>query len=134
MYNKINIMEESIKLYKTRNMCTFVKMEYLVASALVELYEKENITKISLDDIRAYGIKVEEHLINNNINAIFLYSNNYTKQFLHDYSDFFERIDNDIVIKEGVTVESIRDHILSYLSIDMLFALLNESTLTAIKK
>lgn len=127
-------MEESIRLYKTKNMCTFVKMEYLVASALVELYDKENITKISLDDIRAYGVKVEEHLISNNINAIFLYSNNYTKQFLHDYSDFFERIDNDIVIKEGVTVENIREHILSYLSVDMLFALLNESTLTAIKK
>lgn len=132
MYNKEKNVEDCIGLYRTKNMCTFVKMEYLVACALVELYEKKNISRISLDDIRKYGIKVEEQLISKNIQAIFLYSNNYTKQFLHDYSDFFEEKDNYISMKDGVTVESIKEHILSYLSIDMLIALFSKSAMSVV--
>ena len=125
-------VEDGISLYRTRNMCTYVKMEHIVASALVELCEKKNINKISLNDIRSYGITVKKHLINNKVDAILLYSDNYTKQFLHDYSDFFELIGNDIVIKENVTVDSIREHILSYISVDILFALFSEESLMAL--
>lgn len=113
-------------------MCTYVKMEYIVASALVELCEKKNIRQISLNDIRSYGITVEKHLINNKVDAILLYSDNYTKQFLQDYSDYFELNGENIVIKDNVTVDSIREHILSYISFDILFALFSEESLMAI--
>ena len=106
MYNINDIIggEASQRLPETFSMCTFIKMEYLVANALVELYEKKGIDKISLDDIRNYGIKVEEEMNSQeNTRAILLYSNVYTKEFLQDYSDWFELIDNYIKIKDGVT-------------------------------
>ena len=74
-----------LKLYRTIGMCTFIKMEYLVANALVELYENKQIDRISLDDVQNYGITVEKIL--NKITgtqAILLYSNQYTMEFLHD--------------------------------------------------
>ena len=108
-------------------------MEYLVANALVELYDKKGIDKVSLDSIRKYGIKVEEEMNSqNNTKAILLYSNVYTKEFLQDYSDWFELVDDYIKIKDGVTIEDIQEHILSYVSVDVLIALLNSNALSAI--
>lgn len=130
MYNKLINKKEYYN--KTVYMCTFIKMEYLVASALVELYDKKKINKISFDEIKQYGIKVEEILLSENINAILLYSNNYAKEFLDDYSQFFEAKEGCIYIKEEVTIEQIREHILSYISIDMLSVLLNVQSLSAI--
>ena len=133
--NKKLILKESttIQLYKTIGMCTFIKMEYLVANALVELYENKKIDKISLDDIKKYGIKVEEILNETEgTQAILLYSNQYTREFLQDYSDYFVFEDNYIKIKSGVSINDIRSHILSYVSIDILLALLDDSTLEII--
>ena len=124
---------ESGSLCRTFGMCTFIKMEYLVANALVELYEKKQIDRISLDDIRKYGIKVEEILnVKENSKAILLYSSRYTREFLQDYSDYFVYDDSFIKIKEGVEIEDIREHILSYVSSEILLALLDEKTLEVI--
>ncbi len=115
------------------NICTFIKMEYLVANALVELYEKKQVDSISLEDVRRYGVKVEEVLNEKeNSRAILLYSNNYTKEFLQDYSDWFELVNDCVKIRHGVTIDDIRDHILSYISLDILIALLNENSLKVI--
>ncbi len=135
LYNKHTSGKENISvcLCKTTNMCTFIKMEYLVANALVELYEKKQIDEISLEQIRNYGIKVEEELNSrNDTRAILLYSNNYTKEFLQDYSDLFELVGDSIKIKTGVTIKDIREHILSYISAEILFALLDQSVLSVI--
>lgn len=123
----------AFKPYKTIGMCTFIKMEYLVANALVELYENKKIDKISLDDIKNYGIKVEKILNKTEgTQAILLYSNQYTREFLQDYSDYFVFEDDYIKIRSGVSIDDIRNHILSYISVDILLALLDESTLKVI--
>lgn len=121
-------------LYRTNSMYTFIKMEYLVASALVELYENKQINKISLNIIREYGVKVEEDLNSkDDTKAILLYSNNYTKEFLCDYSNYFELADDEYIqIKDGVNAEDIRENILSYVSLDLLLALLNSDALKII--
>lgn len=130
MYNKIkNLKGVSITLYKNNYMCTFIKMEYLVANALVELYERKSIDRISLNEIKEYGIKVEEELINNKFHAILLYSSDYTKEFLEDCSDWFEKDDEYIKIREGKTIQEVREHFLSYISVDILLAMLNENVL-----
>ena len=131
MYNKYNSKEESF--FKTKDMCTFIKMEYLVASALVELYEKKNIDRISFEDIQKYGFKVEETLLNDKINVVLLYSNNYTKEFLEDYSQYFERDGEYIKIKTGITTQQIRERILAYISVNILLVLLNSDSLGVIE-
>lgn len=130
MYN--NLYTNKRSYYKTNFMCTFIKMEHLVANALVELYETKNTNRISLDKIREYGIKVEEELINKNIQAILLYSSDYTKEFLHDYSEWFEKDSNFIKIKSGKSIDEIREHVLSYISIDLLLALLTKNALNVL--
>ena len=130
MYNYIVSTKEVFN--KTNNMCTFIRMEYLVASALVELYEKKKINKVSIDDIKQYGFKVEKILVDNNVNAVMLYSNSYMREFLDDYSDYFEYHDDEIYIKDGVTVQKLRDCILSSISMNMLSALLSEQSLRTI--
>ena len=123
----------ALSLYRTKGMCTFIKMEYLVAHALVELYENKKIDKISLDAIKDYGITVEKVLNKAaGTQAIFLYSNQYTREFLEDYSDYFVCEDNYIKIRQGVSIDDIRTHILSYISVDILLALLDECTLKVI--
>ena len=117
---------------KEKNMCTFIKMEYLVANALVELYDRKQIDKITIQEIKDYGIKVEETLVSNNIRAILLYSNEYTKEFLEDYSEFFEKDGENIKIKEGKTTKDLREHILSYVPVDVLLALINDDSLNVI--
>ena len=120
----------SVNPNRTFGMCTFIKMEYLVANALVELYENQKIDRISLETIQNYGIKVEKVLnAITGTQAILLYSSQYTREFLQDYSEYFEFENNYIKIKSGVSIEDIRNHILSYIYVDILLALLDESTL-----
>lgn len=111
----------------TKGMCIFIKMEHLVANALVELFEEKNIRRISLEDIYNYGIKVEKELNSENTRAILLYSNIYTKQFLEDYSEWFVREENYIALRPGKTAEDLREHILSYVSLPLLLALFKAS-------
>lgn len=138
MYNSLNSYRwedgaEVRNLCKTMGACMFIRMEYLVASALVELYENKRIDRISLDDVRNYGFQVEKVLNEGGgTQAILLYSNQYTKEFLQDYSDYFTFEDDFIKIKNGITIANIREHILSYVSIDILLALLDEKTLKTI--
>ena len=113
-------------------MCTFIKMEYLVANALVELCERKNKRQISIDEIKAYGIKVEEMLINENIRTILLYSNQFPMEFIEDYSDFFTFDGNFIMLKDEITPDHLRNYILSRVPIDILLAMLNENTLQVI--
>ena len=133
MYNN-NKRDDGKKIIRAfssrrRSMCTFIKMEYLVASALIELYEKKKVIEISLEEVKNYGVKVEEELLENNIRAILLYSNDYTKQFLCDFSQWFEEENGKIKIKEGVTTNDIRENILSYAPFDLFIALLSEFAL-----
>ena len=63
------------------------------------------------------------------IHAILLYSSDYTKEFLEDCSDWFEKDDEYIKIREGKTIQEVREHFLSYISVDILLAMLNENVL-----
>lgn len=141
MYNKVirkiisNKREEltSKNLFKKNAMYTFIRIEYLAANALVELYEKNRTSSISFENIIKYGISVEEILNKNaDTKAILLYSNIYAKEFAHDYSNLFEVTEEEIKIKDGVSIDQIREHILSYLSMDILNALLSQEALSVI--
>ena len=90
--------------------------------------------KISIKEIENYGIKVEEILVNHNIRAILLYSNEYTKEFLDDYSEWFERDGDFIKLKDDKSPADLRKHILSYVPVNILVALTNTDSLTAINQ
>lgn len=123
MYNKI-------KKAKGKKMCTFIKIEYVVANALCELLENNNERSVSFDLIKDYGIQVEKVFSkNNDVKAVFLFSNEYKKEFLRDYSDLFEIDHNKISLRENVTTNEIRARILAYASFDLLKALFDKSAI-----
>lgn len=112
-------------------MVTFIKIEYIVANAIVELFEKKERRSVSFDEIENYGFKVEE-ILNKKSKAILLYSSYYTREFLNDYSDFFEENNGEIALKKGKTTEDLRNHILCFVPIEILFAMRNNASLSTI--
>lgn len=112
-------------------MCTFIKMEYVVANAFCELltiYPSER--KISIDKIKEYGFQVEKVFSEKtNVNAILLFSDEYRKELLRDYTDLFDYEDNYIILKQGKKIEDVQSKILSFASLDLLLALFDESSI-----
>lgn len=106
-----------------------INIEFVAANALVELYENSEKKYVSFDDLLNYGIIIQQILKENNIESVLLLSDYYMIQFVHNYSDMFEIIDDNIYIKEGVDCEQIRDRIISNMKMDLLKAMISEKSL-----
>ena len=117
-------------------MCVFIKMEYIVANALCEILAQSQQDSISFKAIKEYGFQIEKYYVENkNTKAIVLFSEEYRKQFLRDYSDLFgynEETDC-IFLQKGVTIEAVRTRILAYASIDLLEALFDDKAMSVLK-
>lgn len=131
---KTKYTKEKLEIYgnfkKEKTMCKFIKIEYVVANALCELFDSKKQTTINFDVLKEYGVQVEKVFSkNNDTKAIFLFSNEYKKEFLRDYSELFDATEESIFLKEGKTTEDIRARILDYVSLDLLLALFDCSSL-----
>ena len=108
-----------------------VGIEYVVANALVELYEDSNAKKnyVSFDKLRNYGFKIKNVLRDNNIEAVLLMSDYELFRCVHNYSDLFEIKEDKIYMLETTTCKMIREKIISYMAMDILLAMLNDKSL-----
>lgn len=104
--------------------------EYVVANALVELYENLHTRTISVKALREYGTKVKEVLRKNNeIDAVILLSDFDLQNFAHGYSNLFDVTYDTISMKENTTPEMIRKQIIAYMRMDILISMLDEQAL-----
>lgn len=115
-------------------MCKFIGIEDLVANALIEMIEKNDIRRVSFKQLRKYGTVIVRWLQDNGEEAVLLVSQYYTNEFIRNYSDFFEVHDNDdsdsyIELKQTKSVDDLRNHFRAYLSIDMLIAFTQKNSL-----
>lgn len=111
-------------------MCTFIKMEYVVANAFCELLTGTDKREISFKQIKDYGFQVEKVLSeNNNVNAVLLFSDEYKKQLLRDYTDLFDYKDDLIILRQGKNMHDVQDRILSFASFDLLIALFDSTSI-----
>ena len=106
-----------------------IGIEYIAANALVELYENSKQNYVKIEDLRNYGITVKEILKDNNIEAVLLMSDYYLIQFVHNYSDMFEVVDEKIYKKDNVTCDDIRERIIAYMKMDLLMAMVDKKSL-----
>ena len=118
-----------IRENKRRMVVMKIGIEYIAANALVELYENSKQNYVKIEDLRNYGITVKEILKDNNIEAVLLMSDYYLIQFVHNYSDMFEVVDEKIYKKEDVTCDDIRERIIAYMKMDLLMAMVDKKSL-----
>lgn len=114
---------------KRRMVVMKIGIEYIAANALVELYENSKQNYVKIEDLRNYGITVKEILRDNNIEAVLLMSDYYLIQFVHNYSDMFEVVDEEIYKKDNVTCDDIRERIIAYMKMDLLMAMVDKKSL-----
>lgn len=93
-------------------------MEYLAALALIQ----EGKEEISLSELNHFRVKVVKAFKNNEISSVFLFSDNYAMELVRNYSDCFELINNDSVLRRKVPSEVLISRFLAYLSNDVLRA------------
>ena len=114
---------------KRRMVVMKIGIEYIAANALVELYENSKQNYVKIEDLRNYGITVKQILRDNNIEAVLLMSDYYLIQFVHNYSDMFEVVDEKIYKKDNVTCDDIRERIIAYMKMDLLMAMVDKKSL-----
>lgn len=102
-------------------MTKFIGMEYLAALALIRLDKKE----ISLAELNQFRVNVVKAFQDNEITSVFLFSDNYAMELVRNYSDCFELINNDSVLRRKVSNDVLISRFLAYLSNDVLKAAFN---------
>ncbi len=93
-------------------------MEYLAALALIKLNKEE----MSLAELNQFRVNVVKAFENNEISSVFLFSTNYAMELVRNYSDCFELINNDSVLRRKVPNEVLISRFIAYLSNDILRA------------
>lgn len=115
------------------NSCIY--MEDLVANALIENIERNHTRRIRFTDLDEYSVRLASWwLKNKRISVTVLISKYYTNELLYNYSEFFEMRTDDrnelfICLREGKTVDDLRNTFRSYLSMDMLTSFIQAFTI-----
>lgn len=101
-------------------MTHFIKPAYLVSLYFI-LTEKEFVYE---NELYAVCGKLNSALRNNNIEAVFLYSDNYIEEMLYEYNEYFGRFEcltaNPSYIYKRVTNERLQETFTGFLSTDVL--------------
>lgn len=112
----------------------YIEIEDLVTNALIELLERYQKRSISFEVLSQYGDIVVEHLVRNNKEVVALYSRDETNQFFRDYTDFFDVTENIITLKEGITVEQLKDKFRYSIAFDVFLAFISEDAIKVLKE
>ena len=115
-------------------MCKFIGIEDLAANALIELIEKHDCKFVGFNQILRYGTVIIRILREKNLEAVLLVSRDYTTDMMHNYSDFFEVIvdksgEDGIALKDGKSIDDLRDNFRALLNLDMLRAFTDNTSL-----
>ena len=104
-------------------MTKFIGMEYLAALALIKLDREQ----ISLSELNEFRINIVKGFSEDDLTSIvFLFSDNYALDMVRNYSDCFELIENDTVLKRKVSNEVLIYRFAAYLSNDILRSVYKE--------
>jgi ribosomal protein S17E len=117
-------------------MCKFIGMEYLAASALINIYKKKKIKEVSFKMLNEYGISIMKEFIEKKISVIILFSNIYASNLVRDYSECFDlefkKEDYYLILKDEIQTDDLLNRFLGYLSVDILKTLFNEKVLASL--
>lgn len=121
-------------------MCYYIGIEDLAANAMIEILEKrdkdgkgiECDLSVTLRDLEEYGAKVVRYIKQTyNEKAFLILSRASTEYMFRNYSNFFEAIEereSAIKLREGTTVEDLKEKFRTYKPLDLISAYMEEST------
>lgn len=117
-------------------MCFYIGIEDLAANALIEVLNKEEKRFLTYTEIEEYGNRVIQYLSDQNEKAVLILSRESTNALFADYSEYFIEAEVDscigIELKKDVSVETLIDKFRGYLSLDVLQAFVDKTTLEAL--
>ncbi len=121
-------------------MCYYIGIEDLAANAMIEILEKkqkdgksiESVLSVTLRDLEEYGAEVVRYINQtSDEKALLILSRASTEYMFRNYSDFFEAIDEEeaaIKLREGKTVEDLKEKFRTYKAFDLISAYMAETT------
>ena len=124
-------------------MYTFIGIESVAANALIELFEKREVTDVSFDALVRYGMQIVRILKERSDNeVILLLSRKYQIDMVENYSNFFDADfarDNAVFRLKGAdkkdkkrTLEELKDYFRWTMSVRVLEAFMSEDALQAL--
>ena len=116
-------------------MVTFVGAEYIIANSLIALKKTKNRTNISLSDLNKLGIYIHQMSIENDVDAVFLVSQDQVTTAVFDFSDYFEynAAEKVICIKKTKQITDLASRFVGYLPWEIM-AFLVKTTNEFVKK
>lgn len=117
-------------------MCFYIGIEDLAANALIEIMKKCDRKSISYNELEQYGARVVQLLSEKGEKAVLVLSRDNTHALFRDYSEFFEEIELEaglgIQLKENKTKEDLIIQFRGYLALDVLLALVDQTSISAL--
>lgn len=95
----------------------FIGIAELAANAFITIMEQRigAVPVMSLKALEEYGAAVRECGLKSNVVVIPLYSRASTEFAFRNYNDYFARdCDDNVILKDGVTAESLKDKFRTY--------------------
>lgn len=98
-------------------MVTFVGAEYIIANSLIALKRKQNRTDISLEELSNLGIYIQQMSVEEDLDAVFLTSEDQLASAVFDFSDYFEynTSQKTICIKKTKKITDLASRFVGYL-------------------
>lgn len=107
-------------------MCNFIGVEILAANALIDLLEADKGRSITFKTLNKFGIEVVEYLEKNfNEKSVVLFDRERIGNLVLDYSDIFTLQEDTLTVKEGVSLERLRDRFRGPLTYEILKAIID---------
>lgn len=115
-------------------MCFYIGIEDLAANALIEVLRKSGKRFLTYFEIEKYGAEVVRILtVENHEKAVLILSRENTSALYRNYSEFFEEKEHNgslgIELKFGKELEDLIEQFRGYLSLELLMAFVNESSI-----
>lgn len=115
-------------------MRVYIGIEDLVANALIAILHYKNEKFVSFQELENYGSSVVTILSQKGEKAILILSRESTDALFRNYSDFFEAATmdglNGIGLKNDITVDDLEESFRGYLSLDVLKAFIDKSSVS----
>lgn len=111
----------------------YIQIEELAANALIEVLENYQRKVITFEALTEYGDIVVSILKEKNKDVVFQLSNSSDNNIFHDYTDYFTVTDKEITLKDGVTIDMLKDAYRSNISFDVFLAFIDKKALAVFK-
>lgn len=114
-------------------MSFYIGIEDLAANALIEALKRSGKKFLTYGEIESYGSKVVQIIEENGGKAVLILSRDSTEALFKNYSEYFEEHEENgkkgICLKEEKTLDELIQKFRGYLSLDVLFAFMDERSI-----